>query len=184
MMAFDFIFPDLAQQEARTFLISGDGDLPAGAYVFREFYCEQTRCDCRRVLLHVHWAEGDEIAASISYAFDPPDHPYRVEEQIFLDPLNPQTSKADTLLWMFEEMIAHDSAYRERLIRHYELWKSVVDDEKHPQHNKLRPHMRVDRSYTPVFPEREPVRRAGPKVGRNAPCPCGSGLKNKACCRV
>ncbi|MCB9832627.1 MAG: YchJ family protein [Planctomycetes bacterium] len=28
----------------------------------------------------------------------------------------------------------------------------------------------------------EPVRRADPKVGRNDPCPCGSGKKFKKCC--
>ena len=28
----------------------------------------------------------------------------------------------------------------------------------------------------------EPTRRAGPKVGRNDPCPCGSGRKFKHCC--
>jgi preprotein translocase subunit SecA len=27
-----------------------------------------------------------------------------------------------------------------------------------------------------------PVRREAPKVGRNEPCPCGSGKKFKACC--
>lgn len=27
-----------------------------------------------------------------------------------------------------------------------------------------------------------PVRAAGPKVGRNDPCPCGSGKKYKHCC--
>lgn len=27
-----------------------------------------------------------------------------------------------------------------------------------------------------------PFRRAGPKIGRNDPCPCGSGKKYKACC--
>jgi len=27
-----------------------------------------------------------------------------------------------------------------------------------------------------------PVTRAAPKVGRNAPCPCGSGSKFKRCC--
>ena len=27
-----------------------------------------------------------------------------------------------------------------------------------------------------------PVRRASPKVGRNDPCPCGSGRKFKHCC--
>ena len=28
----------------------------------------------------------------------------------------------------------------------------------------------------------EPIRHAGPKIGRNDPCPCGSGKKYKACC--
>lgn len=28
----------------------------------------------------------------------------------------------------------------------------------------------------------EPVRRGSPKVGRNDPCPCGSGKKYKKCC--
>jgi len=30
--------------------------------------------------------------------------------------------------------------------------------------------------------EQQPVRREGAKVGRNAPCPCGSGKKYKKCC--
>lgn len=28
----------------------------------------------------------------------------------------------------------------------------------------------------------EPVRRERPKIGRNEPCPCGSGKKFKKCC--
>ena len=31
-------------------------------------------------------------------------------------------------------------------------------------------------------PVAEPLRQSGPKVGRNAPCPCGSGRKFKKCC--
>jgi uncharacterized protein YecA (UPF0149 family) len=27
-----------------------------------------------------------------------------------------------------------------------------------------------------------PIQRAGPRVGRNDPCPCGSGKKYKNCC--
>ncbi|MDT8342737.1 MAG: SEC-C metal-binding domain-containing protein, partial [Longimicrobiales bacterium] len=30
--------------------------------------------------------------------------------------------------------------------------------------------------------DKEPVRRQGPRVGRNDPCPCGSGKKYKKCC--
>ena len=31
-------------------------------------------------------------------------------------------------------------------------------------------------------PAEEPYRRETPKVGRNEPCPCGSGKKFKKCC--
>ena len=31
-------------------------------------------------------------------------------------------------------------------------------------------------------PKRKPVKRSEPKVGRNDPCPCGSGAKHKKCC--
>ncbi len=31
-------------------------------------------------------------------------------------------------------------------------------------------------------PKQAPVQRTHPKVGRNEPCPCGSGRKHKKCC--
>jgi SEC-C motif-containing protein len=31
-------------------------------------------------------------------------------------------------------------------------------------------------------PKYEQVKRQGAKIGRNAPCPCGSGKKYKKCC--
>ena len=30
--------------------------------------------------------------------------------------------------------------------------------------------------------KRQPFRRSAPKIGRNQPCPCGSGKKHKKCC--
>lgn len=38
------------------------------------------------------------------------------------------------------------------------------------------------REPAPVLPFPPPVSPAAPKVGRNAPCPCGSGKKIKRCC--
>jgi preprotein translocase subunit SecA len=32
-----------------------------------------------------------------------------------------------------------------------------------------------------VVPVPQPVLREGPKIGRNDPCPCGSGKKYKQC---
>ena len=31
-------------------------------------------------------------------------------------------------------------------------------------------------------PKKKPIRRSNDKVGRNDPCPCGSGKKYKKCC--
>jgi uncharacterized protein len=38
-----------------------------------------------------------------------------------------------------------------------------------------------ERTHPDVAPQ-TPLRRDHPKVGRNDPCPCGSGKKHKACC--
>ncbi|MCD6419007.1 SEC-C domain-containing protein [bacterium] len=35
---------------------------------------------------------------------------------------------------------------------------------------------------TNVPQKRKPIRRKGKKIGRNDPCPCGSGKKYKNCC--
>jgi preprotein translocase subunit SecA len=35
---------------------------------------------------------------------------------------------------------------------------------------------------TAAAAKRKPVRRAAPAIGRNEPCPCGSGKKYKHCC--
>jgi len=48
-------------------------------------------------------------------------------------------------------------------------------------------HFKKEEDGTWYYVEGEPVKpqtyvREGPKVGRNEPCPCGSGLKYKKCC--
>jgi uncharacterized protein len=37
-------------------------------------------------------------------------------------------------------------------------------------------------AFVAQMPAERPIRRAQPKVGRNDPCPCGSGRKYKRCC--
>ena len=51
------------------------------------------------------------------------------------------------------------------------------------EHHELSTFKRVDGKWFFVDAKqiRDPVRRAEPKVGRNDPCPCGSGKKYKKC---
>jgi SEC-C motif-containing protein len=41
---------------------------------------------------------------------------------------------------------------------------------------------KLEGSWRFVTGRQPPARRVGPKVGRNDPCPCGSGKKHKKCC--
>ena len=183
MMPFETIFPKIARDEVRVVQSTGHDRLPLGRYVFRELYCDEPACDCRRALLQVWSEEGRRIAATINYGFEPARPPFEDEPQIFLDPLNPQSDVADELIDVFERMITTDRAYHDRLVRHYEMWKSVVDDPEHPDHALVRSEAYDDPTYVPAFPRKEPARRTTPKVGANEPCPCGSGKKYKRCCR-
>lgn len=180
MISFDYLFPDVARDEVRVIHAIDDPVLPKGTFLLVELYCEEPGCDCRRVLLSVYWAERKQPVATINYAFEPPKPPFEDEGQVFLDPLNPQSQYSPRFIELFEEMIATDQDYRQRLIRHYGLWKSVVDDPLHPDHAK------IERTWADMGPGRiAPIRRTSPKpVSGNAPCPCGSGRRYKKCCKV
>ncbi len=60
----------------------------------------------------------------------------------------------------------------------------VLDGELHTHHERSR-FRRIDGVWFYLDGEMvrpEPVVRSTPKVGRNDPCPCGSGKKFKKCC--
>jgi hypothetical protein len=179
MMPFHALFEDLAQKETRALHPPPGDSLPLGTYLFVEAYCTEPECDCRRVLIQVHHAETQRQVATINYGFEPAEPPYEDEPQVFLDPINPQSQYSDRLKDAFVMLMLTDRDYVARLHRHYDMWKRVVDDPKHPDHTKVCP---PGRNYgKPAFPKK-PVRRESPKVGPNELCPCGSAKKFKKCC--
>jgi len=52
-------------------------------------------------------------------------------------------------------------------------WRVRLDSDDQPVGLSLRPEYRQ---------RVQPIRNTAPKVGRNDPCPCGSGKKYKKCC--
>jgi SEC-C motif len=183
MLPFDVLFPQLAS-EYRMLRTRGDPSLPDGQFVFRELYCTDRGCDCRRVLLQIMSDERREVVATISYGFEASERPFDDEPRVMLDPLNTQSDLSDTLQDRFESMLREDANYHDELVRHYTMWKAVVEDPSHPDHPKVRNESHNDPAFRPAFARREPFRRDKPKVGPNQPCPCGSGKKLKKCCRV
>lgn len=66
---------------------------------------------------------------------------------------------------LFFNMLKADADYLYSL----EQWETVLGEEKMVQIAK-------------EYKQSKTVRRATPKIGRNDPCPCGSGKKYKHCC--
>ena len=61
------------------------------------------------------------------------------------------------------------------------------DDERESIRQAITPNVRKIHAYwlerrSDYAPVTQPVRRTAPRVGRNDPCPCGSGKKYKKCC--
>jgi len=101
-------------------------------------YCNEPNCACRRALVQVYWAEGNRVAATVNYAFEPPKAPFRRRAAGLPRSHDPQSDSSSVLFDMFKEMIAADRAYHDRLVRHYEMRKRVVDDPTHPKHARAR----------------------------------------------
>lgn len=141
MFNFRTVFPEIADRETRTVFVfpaEGAPDLvPPGGYVFDELYCEERRCDCRRVMINVYSVDTLAHVATINHSFEPPGPDAHVAEQTFLDPLNPQSEWAAELMALFLHTLATDDEYRRRLTRHYRIFKNAIDEPIHPVHRLL-----------------------------------------------
>jgi len=66
------------------------------------------------------------------------------------------------------------------------VFSELAQEMMHPEVSKFQPSQEGDRGQNPdINPAREqsqPSKKMQPKVGRNDPCPCGSGNKYKKCC--
>lgn len=149
MIPFNSLLPEIAQREMRRIQVQPQpggppaSGLPAGEYVFDEFYCEDLGCDCRRVFIQViapH--QGGRILASINYGWEEesfyrqrmPYNPKAPREivQASLDPINKQSEHSEELLGLFRQHV-RDEAYRRQLQRHHELFREELRRRKAPK---------------------------------------------------
>jgi SEC-C motif len=167
------LFPEVAKAETRNLIAFEDPLLPPDQYVLMELYCNEIGCDCRRVFFNVYSEAKKVFVAVIAYGWESrefykkwmhgDDDPLVINDLMgpVLNLGSYQSELAPALLARITEVL-RDKEYVQRLKRHYRLYKDRINSS----------------------PERTeaPERRTRPKVGRNEPCPCGSGLKFKYCC--
>ncbi|MDA1051186.1 MAG: hypothetical protein O3C40_11995 [Planctomycetota bacterium] len=124
-------FPEKTKTELRTaHFVEGSGEdlIPDGIYLFTEYFCTNPKCDCQRVLVKVLRVESEESrpeeVATISYTWN--EHTDSIWTVVnadmpnpFLDPFHRQTRCASELLEFWYDMVQRDTAYVDRLKRHY-----------------------------------------------------------------
>ncbi len=133
-------FPELGASETRSLTVRGRDDLPDGDYGFIELYCNEPNCDCRRVMIVVLRPEtGWKFWAAINYGWESvefyqkwaraPAEDCSEWQGPILDPMVEQTPYASVLLDLFNKFLLQSPDYVQRLRKHYQLFRSVVEDE-------------------------------------------------------
>lgn len=136
---FDEYFRELAEAETRVITIppGGSGGLPADSYVFRELFCNERGCDCRRVFFSVISESQKRMEAIVAYGWETKafyakwmgdaDLANLVELQgPILNLGSPQSPLAPAILRLTEEVLLQDPAYVERIKRHYALFRQKI----------------------------------------------------------
>lgn len=116
---------------------SNENFIPNGKYFFNECFCVRKECDCRNVKIIVINSDG-KVFATISYGWESQSY-YRdwgmnkkmakLMSTPMLCPVGDQSKAAGYFLTQFVNMITTDAEYKERLKRHYFMFRRKVCSE-------------------------------------------------------
>ncbi|MCI5122935.1 MAG: hypothetical protein D3925_00275 [Candidatus Electrothrix sp. AR5] len=135
--------PKVAERETRsvTLFDHSEFNLPPADYAFLEMFCDEPDCDCRRVFFSVISSRDEEIKAVIAWGWEDQvfyttwlrDSDPNVIKELMGPALNsasPQSDLAPALLKVFQEVLLPDTAYVERVKRHYAMFRATVDKKR------------------------------------------------------
>ena len=122
MVAFHHLFPEVAEEEGRSFWALGRRSFEDPAFFMLEFYCPRIECDCRRVVIGIHDEDAPSLGTilSVGYAFDRDDS----DPGPYIDPTNPLTDLGRDLYPLVSHVLESDKAFVARLERHYQMVKA------------------------------------------------------------
>jgi hypothetical protein len=132
--------PAIAERETRTVIVldNSDLDLPPAEYAFLEMFCNEPRCDCRRVFFYVVSSISKNLEAVVTYGWESPsfyrqwlghDDPHDIIELKgpSLNLGSPQSYYAPAILELFRNVLLPDRPYIERVISHYHMFREQVE---------------------------------------------------------
>lgn len=174
-------FPEIAEKETRALIAFDDPELPSGEYGLVEMYCDEPGCDCRRVFLNVISSRTQSSVAVIAYGWENRkfyekwmgDRDPQIINDLKGPALNlssPQSKLAPALLKKVKFVLS-DKKYVQRIKNHYKIFREAIEEQA-----------LENKSKSTKSQASSNLSKTRPQVGRNDPCPCGSGKKYKKCC--
>lgn len=137
---FNEFYPEVAENETRTFTVLDEGSLglPMGEYALLEMYCNERKCDCRRVFFYVISSLTEKVETVIAYGWESPkfyakwmrdDNPEMIKDLRgpMLNIGSPHSNLAPAILDVVKDIIRNDSEYVERIKTHYRMYRSKID---------------------------------------------------------
>lgn len=169
---FHTYFPELAEKESRSIQVFSNPKLAGDLFLLLEFFCDEPKCDCRKVMLNVFSLKRKENVAVINFGW---------ESEIFYEKwcgrkdkkmiqelrgpsINSLAPTTDITRKVFEhvKLTLDNHIYVQRLKQHYEIFREHIEK------------LASEELTTSIHSIKMP--------GRNDQCSCGSGKKFKHCC--
>jgi hypothetical protein len=138
----------------------------AQRWLVDDAYCTKPGCTCREILLHFFRVPSTSPGTRVQLG-------------------NPDvTLRRDLSTGRITELHRDRSCpspitLNASLLKHYPGLDATLEQRRKQVQRVAR---RIPSQGTSPTPPPQPVSRATPKIGRNEPCPCGSGRKYKHCC--
>lgn len=122
--------PELAEKETRVVFVAPGHKLPTGTYTMLESFCNDKKCDCRRVFINVE--HNGKIIATIGYGWEDVEfYEKRAGDSNIvkhckgpvLEPTGVYTNMSNGVLRFFKETMLMDETFLKRLKTHYAAFK-------------------------------------------------------------
>ena len=172
MELFNLLFPDVPPYSIN---VSKSPLLPDGSYAFLERYCPNPKCDCQEGLFHMVKVDPQSEFSGTSIADI--DYHWGGKYSNKNPKIRKGTEQSDAAregLKRFQDSLQNELGLVDSFKAHYKMLKDYFI--QHPDE------LLIEDEELLIENNDKLMTKTGPKVGRNAPCPCGSGKKYKKCC--
>jgi hypothetical protein len=148
-------------------LIGLSFDYEGTTYVIEDLYCPNPDCDCRKATLHFSQVNKAAEMASLEHGFTATWY-FSGRTKVEETPGCTKKAAREVLAAWLNHHPDLPDLFRDRYRQIMDIGRRSLAGTPIHRTDGLKP--------------AQPLPRSERKIGRNAPCPCGSGLKYKRCC--